>query len=649
MPASLRTASAPSPPVDGPVVPGPGHSLLRPLAFDAVALRPGGFLGDWQVLNRAATIPHVVERLESSGVMDNFRRLVGRSDAPYRGFNFADSDLHKTLEAIAWEAGRRPDDQPWEQFCADAVELLAAAQREDGYLDSHVQGAGTLPFDDLRWGHELYVLGHLIQAAVARTRTTGSTDLLDVACRFADHVVTRFGAGGADGCCGHPEVETALVELARLTGEASYLELAQRQIDLRGSGLLGQGPFPPAYHQDHEAVRAAIEATGHAVRLVYLAAGMADVAAETGERALTDALARLWDSAEQTKTYVTGGLGSRHKDESLGDAFELPPDRAYAETCAAIGSVHWAWRMLLRTGESRYADAMERALYNAVAASTSLDGRAFFYSNPLQMRTGHDGASEYSPSARLPWFECACCPPNLARLVSSLHAYVATSTDHGVQVHLYGDADVSLPGGGTIAIRTAYPWDGRVVLDAGERGLTVNLSLRIPAWSDGARLTVDGSPHPVVTRDGYVTVAASPEVPLHLVELVLPMPVVAVRAHPRVDAVRGCAALLRGPVVFCLEQADLPADVVLEDVALVAGSALRTGPGDPAAGIELTVEADGVHVAAETAPWVTTGTPTMVQVPAAARRLTLRAVPYHRWANRGEGAMRVWIPVAAPQ
>ncbi|WP_246280422.1 glycoside hydrolase family 127 protein [Cellulomonas humilata] len=632
------------PTTGGPTVPRATVVLRTPLPFDAVTLDPGSFLGRWQSLNRDATLPHVLRQLEDAGTIENFRRLVVPSEAPHRGFNFVDSDVYKTLEALAWEAGRLPADQPWEGVTRELVDLLTAAQRDDGYL--HTLYSGDEVFADLRWGHELYVLGHLVQAAVARTRTTGRTDLLDVARRFADLAVARFGEGGQDGYCGHPEVETALVELYRLTGERSYLDLARRQVDLRGSGVLGSGPFPPAYHQDHLPVREVTEVAGHAVRQAYLAAGVADVVAETGDPDLLAYLLRLWDSAQGTSTYVTGGTGSRHKDEAFGDPYELPPDRAYAETCAAIATFQWAWRMLLLTGEGRFADEMERTLYNAIPGSTSVDGTGFLYANPLQVRTGHDGSSEFAPAERLPWFACACCPPNLARLVASLQGYVATRDENGVQLHLYADADVAV-GSGVLRVRTEYPWDGRVVVDAGPDGLTEDLALRIPAWADAAavRLVVDGTVTDVVVERGYARVAG----PVRRVELELPMPVVAVAAHPRVDAVRGCVALRRGPVVYCVEQAGLPSGVVLEDLALVPGSPLTAAP--PVAGVDalVTVEAVAVHRPATGGPLYRAASAGVVGTasPAPATgRVTLRAVPYHRWGSRGPGAMRVWLPVA---
>ncbi|WP_296665725.1 beta-L-arabinofuranosidase domain-containing protein [Demequina sp.] len=618
---------------------------LTPLAVGAVVLDPDHELGAWQRLNREQTIPHVIERLETSGVLDNLRRVAGEGDADYRGFNFADSDLHKTLEAIAWESARVPSNLPWEAFTRDATALLARAQREDGYLYSHVQAhQDQEPWRDMRWGHELYVLGHLIQAAVARERATGEGDLMAVARRFADLAVAEFGPGASrpDAYCGHPEIETALVELYRHTGDRSYLDTAVAMIDRRGSGALGTGPFEPAYHQDHLPVRDAHEATGHAVRQLYLAAGVTDAAVETGDDALLAVLGDVWASAHGTKAYVTGGMGARHKDESFGDPYELPPDRAYAETCASIASFQWDWRMLLVTGEARFADTMETALYNGIAASTAVDGRHFFYSNPLQMRTGHDGASEYSPSERLDWFACACCPPNLARLVASLGAYVATGTETTARLHLYGQGEVRI-GATTLSVTTDYPWDGRIEVTVD--GPLETLALRVPAWSSGATVELDGDARPAaIDPDGFARVATHDGA---RIVLTLPMPVDVLDPHPRVDAVRGCVALRRGPVVHCIEQTDLPAGVTLEDVRIDLSVPPRVGAGVTALRVGATVLAQGVVRPSE---GLARATAIARSSPASARsgmlpgRIAMRAVPYARWANRARGAMRVWIP-----
>jgi DUF1680 family protein len=345
---------------------------------------------------------------------------------------FQDSDIYKTLEAAAWELGRAENTE-FREFLETTAALLAQAQDEDGYLNSWFQGVKPEQrWQDLRSGHEMYCAGHLIQAAVAAARVAGHTRLLHVARSFADLLVRRFGEGGQAAVCGHPEIETSLVELSRLTGEPAYRQLASRMIEQRGHGLLGDSVFGRNYYQDHLPVREAVEATGHAVRQLYLAAGVTDLYLEEGDASLLRAMETLWRDAFDKKTYLTGGHGSRHRAESFGDAYELPPDRAYAETCAAIASFQWNWRLLLATGQGRYADEMERALYNAIAVAVAHDGRRFFYSNPLQLRPGHDGSTEDAPSERLAWYACACCPPNLARVVASLHDYVATQDADGI-------------------------------------------------------------------------------------------------------------------------------------------------------------------------------------------------------------------------
>lgn len=507
-----------------------------------------GHLGAWQRLNRTATIPHCIEQLEVSGTLDNFRRLAGRSSAPYRGQRFADSDVYKTLEAIAWSL-EREDGPAFREFFRTTTALLAAVQEADGYLNSWFQRQPGLPrFGDLPWGHEMYCAGHLIQAAVAASRAFGDVELLAVARRFADLLVRRFGAGGEPGVCGHPEIEMALVDLYRLTGAREYLDLAARMIDLRGHGLLGTTEFGREYFQDHAPVREATQAAGHAVRQLYLASGVTDVYLETRDESLLTAMERLWGDVYHTKAYITGGVGSRHEDEAFGAPFELPPQGAYAETCAAIAGFMWNWRLLQSTGHGRYADEMERTLFNAVACGVSMDGRRFFYVNPLEVR--EDDAVE-----RQPWFDCACCPPNLARLVAALHHHVATADDDGVLLHAYsaGRLRASGPHGDVeLAIDTSYPWEGRVRVRVVRGGGRWALRLRVPEWCRNA--TVSGRPA-APDANGYVSL-------LHewsagdAVELNLPMPVRRETADARVEAVRGRIARVRGPIVHCVEGGD---------------------------------------------------------------------------------------------
>ncbi|MFE6735088.1 glycoside hydrolase family 127 protein [Microbacterium sp. NPDC057650] len=631
--------------MNGPVTPTAAASVAdRPVPLEAVRFAPEGMLGAWQSRNAAATLPHCIAQLEAGGALPNMRRVIGEYDGPFVGFQFSDSDIYKVLEAVGWEAGRSDISAllPWVD---ETVALLQRAQRADGYLNSHFQvDAPDRVFADLRWGHELYCLGHLLQAGVAWARTVGRTDILEIGLRFAALVDERFGPAGEEGVCGHAEIETALVEVHRVTGDERWLRLAEVFVDRRGHHSVGEDRFGYHYFQDHTPVREVTDATGHAVRQLYLAAGVADVAAETGERALLEADERIWSSAFGEKQYITGGLGSRHRDEAFGDPFELPPDRAYAETCAAIAGFQFSWRMLLATGDSRYADEMERALVNAIAESTSLDGTCFFYSSPLQLRTHRDGVHEQAPSERASWYECACCPPNLARLLSSLHGYAATVADGRLRLQLIADCSIDLRaagvGAGSLHVRTGYPWDGDVLLQFDEP-FAGRLEVRRPAWATDA--SVDGLP---VTDAGYLVLDGS-SAPLTEVRISFGMPVVVRTPHPHIDAARGTVAVTRGPAVYCLEQADLPAGVVLEDVVV-----------DPAAA--WVVDAAPIPASGWTAPALRgrarARTPDAGETypawhPSApaggepgAKPIDVRLIPYALWGNREPGAMRVWLP-----
>jgi uncharacterized protein len=630
----------------GPMAPrSPGGARLRPLALDDVRLDPAGQLGAWQEINRAVTLPHCIAHVQERGNVDNLRRLNGAANGDFRGLPFADSDVYKTLEAAGWELARGAD-PALDDFVDRTARLLADVQQDDGYLNSYFQGVHPeRKLRDFHWGHEMYCAGHLVQAAVAVARTTGRAQLLGVATRFADLLVRRFGASGTEAIDGHPEIETALVELYRLTNESAYLHLATRLVELRGRGLLGPDRFGANYFQDHAPVReAAAEATGHAVRQLYLAAGVTDVYLEGGDETLLGAMEVLWENMFSEKTYITGAHGSRHRDEAFGDPYELPPDRAYAETCAAIASFQWNWRMLVATGHGRYADEMERVLLNAIAGGTSLEGDRFFYSNPLQLRDGHDGTDEDHPSGRLEWYRCPCCPPNLARLIASLNAYVATSDDSGLQLHLLTAGELTAQlGGGPAALRvsTAYPWEETtsIVVDS-EHEWT--LALRVPGWCREPSLSVAGDPVGASPdADGYVRVRRAWR-PGTEVVLTLPMPPRVLAAHPRVDAVRGCVAWARGPIVYCLEQHDQPDGVALEDIRVAAGTAPRAVahsavPGVPVVlvGQGYVADADGRGLYAEGVPAAADGEPVEVT-----------AIPYFRWANRGPAPMRVWIPAS---
>ena len=368
------------------------------------------------------------------------------------------------------------------------IELVAKAQRADGYLDTYFQVAEPgREFTDMRWGHELYVAGHLAQAAVAWKRGLDDDRLLVVAERFIDRIEAELGPGRRTLVCGHPELEMTLVELYRTTGRARYLDFARLLLERRGHGLLGGDRFGSSYWQDHEGVRTAAVPVGHAVRQMYLDCGVVDVAVETGDSELLEAAVRRWEALRASRMYLTGGLGSRHRDEAIGDAFELPPDRAYAETCAAIGSTMLAWRLLLATGESRYADVFERTAFNAVLSGLASDGCHFFYSNPLMRRSsGQEVLEGAATTRRAEWFPVSCCPPNLMRFLATLPAQIATVDETGIQLHQFasGSLDAEVGGGRTrVDITTDYPWQGDVVVSVKE-GVPEpwKLSIRVPGW-----------------------------------------------------------------------------------------------------------------------------------------------------------------------
>ncbi len=638
-PDTLRTDPLSRTPGHGrPVV--PSRSPWRPLGLDEVRLT-GGFWGDLQDLNASTMIAHVEGWLERLGWTGNFDAAVeGRLPLDRRGREFSDSETYKLLEAMAWEVGRTGDADLDRRLRALAARV-AAAQEPDGYIGTMFGRPGQRPrWSDLEWGHELYCIGHLVQAGVARARTHGDDEIVRVAVRAADHVCDVFGPDGPlPGVCGHPEIEVALVELYRVTGERRYLDQARLFVERRGHGTLGEIDFGPAYFQDDVPVRDATVLAGHAVRALYLAAAAVDLAVEDDDAGLLAAVAGQVRTTLARRTYLTGGMGAHHEGESFGADFELPSDRSYSETCAGIGSVMVNHRLLLQTQDALHADAVERALYNVVAASPAQDGRAFYYTNTLHQRTpGREvPADEVSPRAasslRAPFFAVSCCPTNVTRTVASLAAYVASVDDDGVQLHQYapGSVRADLGDGRTVELEvtTAYPHDGRVVvraLSAPQDGWI--LTLRVPSWGAGAQVTTaDGASRPA--DPGYVAVPG----PAVGAQVVLDLPVTArwTWADPRVDAVRGQVAVERGPLVLALESVDLGADVAEAVVSTDAPPVERDGR----------VLVPVARRAPEDGPW-----PFGPERPAAPGATDLvPLVPYHAWANRGPSTMRVWLPV----
>lgn len=637
--------------------PGP----VRLTSVSQVSFRPalsaavtGGLWAERRRVNREVSVPGGWDRLHEAGNFHNLELAAGLTSGDYvNDLPFLDSDLYKWMEAIGWTLAdpdlTSSDKERLQSFLDASWTLLAKVQEPDGYLDSNfqVRHPGER-FADLRWGHELYCAGHLIQAAVALHRTSGDERILEVARKFADLVAKSFGTDEdqVDGVCGHPEIEMALVELYRETGEHAYLDSAAYFVDRRGHGLLGADRFGRHYWQDHLPVREATSVEGHSVRQLYLLAGVADLYVEAGDETLREAAVRLWHEMVATRTYITGGIGSHHSDEAFGDPYELPNERSYCETCAAIASIMFSWRMLLITGEARYADLMERTLYNGFLAGLSLDGQKYIYANPLQVREGHVARGNDGDYSRRAWFRCACCPPNVMRTLASLEHYVVVSNSDEVRVHQYIEGTYAAAvgrGEARLRVETRYPWQGRVrIVVESTPGGAWGLGVRAPQWVGDIAARVNGADVSADSRDGWLTISREWGPGDELV-VDLPLDVRFTRADPRVDADRGSVAIERGPLVYCLEAVDNRGQR-LDDIAIDTSSAPVAESNAELLGGVITVQARGVRgTRAQDSTWW----PYSNLEPdpdSESDRLTLTAVPYFTWGNREAGAMRIWVP-----
>jgi DUF1680 family protein len=511
----------------------------------------------------------------------------------------------------------------------DAIKEIGDAQQPNGYLNTYFMFEKAAErWTNVRDMHELYCAGHLFQAAVAHYRATGEESLLNISRRFADEIYRVFGPEGRLSACGHPEAEMALVELYRATGETNYLTLAQRMIDARGGNpknITGGTWDDRRYLQDHVPFRELDEVTGHAVRMLYLSTGATDAVLERGEPALREALDKQYASFTKRRMYITGGAGSRYEGEAFGRDYELTNDRAYTETCAAIASVMWNYRLLLLTGEAKYADLMEWTLINAVLPGISLDQKEYFYQNPLE----NDGSHR-----RKEWFGCACCPPNVARTLAQLTGYFYTLNEEGIFVHLYANGEAHIDSA-IITQQTEYPWQETIKITvSGASAETKAIHLRIPAWAEGA--TINGSP---VTSGSYASVPlTNGAAEIHLI---LPMPVRRFVSHPYATVDYGLTALARGPVVYCLEQIDHP-DTDIRDLSLAADIPLTAEYRADLLGGVTVLTGQAISVAQLTDDLY--AAPGSYDAPATSAALT--AIPYYAWANREAGSMRIWIPTS---
>jgi DUF1680 family protein len=605
---------------------------LTAVPFDAVEITDPFWRGKIDV-NRTATLEACLAQCERTGRIRNFAVAAGRADGEHRGHRYNDSDVYKVLEGMAYALATHPD-PALQKRADDIIELIAAAQQEDGYLNTFI----TLAHPDRRWqdirhGHELYCAGHLIEAGIAYHRSVGKRKLLDVAIRFADLIAAEFGPGKRMDPPGHQEIELALVKLARATGERKYLELAAFFLDRRGRPE-GREALFGKYCQDHEPVCEQTEVVGHAVRAMYQFAAMADVASETGDRRLLAALDRLWHDVVDRKMYVTGGIGDSASNEGFTGPYVLPNDTAYAETCAAIGMALWNHRMFLRTGEGKYLDVMERVIYNGVLAGVSARGDRFFYTNRLGSRGGVE---------RVPWFKTSCCPVNLVRYIPAIgeRIYAHRANDLYVALHLPSRAEIPLAGG-RVRVTVSRPGPAaRVGSGVGPVAIAIDpekpfafaLRIRCPSWSPDARVTLNDEPLRVANDNGFFTIARTWR-PGDVFRLTFPENARRTYADPRVKAAAGRTALMLGPVVFCLEGVD-------------HGGHVRNIFLPRRADLELRRERDSDPL--EDTPCVAAeaGAVRLENGERVARPIALRAVPYALWANRGAGEMVVWIPETA--
>ncbi len=599
--------------------------------------------------NRVATIPFAFKQSEDTGRIENFKVAAKLSDKPWVGdFGFNDSDVYKIIEGASYSLMVHPDPK-LDKYLDEVISYIAAAQEPDGYLytawTARAKKDGkniaccyiNEPWDNIRDSHELYNLGHMYEGAVAHYLATGKRSFLDVAIKSADLIVKTFGADGRTDVPGHQEIEIGLVKLYRATGNKAYLEQAKRFLDRRG--VQDEG----AYAQKHKPVTQQDEAVGHAVRAGYMYSGMADVAAMTGDASYITAINKIWENVVYTKLYLTGGIGARHAGEAFGDNYELPNRTAYCETCAAIANVYWNHRMFLLHGDAGYIDVMERSLYNNVLSGVSLDGKLFFYPNPLES-TGHD---------RQPWFGCACCPSNICRFLASVPGYVYAVRDNAVYVNLFVNSNADLQVGGkkiAVAQMTRYPWDGTIALKVSPAsgGQKFTLKVRIPGWAvnqpvpgklysvlhptEGEiSLSVNGAPMDVKADKGFAAIEREWK-DGDVVQLGLPMAPQRIVCDERVKDNIGRVAIQRGPLVYCLEWPDVKGgklfNLMLPDTAKLT----VTQKPDLLNGLTA-IEGTAIELRKTASPGVMERT-----------ERKFAAIPYYAWAHRGKGQMMVWVP-----
>ena len=582
---------------------------IKPVDFSSVQIKDN-FWSTRLDRHKTATIPICIDQIENqTHRMKNFE-AVTEENGHHEGFFFDDSDVYKALEGMAYSLIQHPDKE-LEAKCDEWISKIASAQLEDGYINTYF----TLAKPGERWTdmdkHELYCTGHMIEAAIAYYKATGKRSLVDVAEKMVNHAMTVIGPEGKHWVPGHEEIELALVKLYQLTGKKDYLDFAAWLLEQRGHsyGIYGDGSeevddFWLTYYQDKVPVSELTDICGHAVRAMYLYCGMADVATYTGNTAYLDALDRLWDDVVLRNMYITGGIGQSSSNEGITDDYDLPNLSAYCETCASVGMILWNSRMNQLTADAKYADVMERSLYNGALAGMSLSGDKFFYVNPLESLGNHH---------RQAWFGCACCPSNICRFLPSLGSYIYGTSDDALWVNLYvgSSAETKVAGKKVkISQTTDYPWNGKVDITFGSSSKAA-LMLRVPGWCESASFTVCGEEVAPEIINGYARFEGSWKKG-DVVSIEMDMPVKMVAADPRVKEDEGKRAICRGPLVYCAEETD---NSEFDSVVLHEGTSFtRTYDAELLDGIVSIASSDGA-----------------------------KFIPYYAWDNREAGKMKVWI------
>ena len=606
---------------------------ITPFSIDSVKIN--GFMGEYLEKMLKVTILSQYEMLEKVGTIDNFLIASGKKKGSFEGMVFSDSDVYKWLEASSY-ALLFSDDKELKEKVDKTIQEIKDAQDEDGYINTYF----TFERKEERWSdlatkHELYCAGHLIQAAVAHKRVTEEDTLLDVAMKFADLIADTFGPDKKRGAPGHPEIEMALVELYRETKNQKYLDLAKYFLEERGNGYASTFKFfNPEYYIDHKPFKELQEMTGHAVRMLYLCNGATDIYLETGDKELLSTLEKLWNNLVTKKMYVTGGAGSRYEGEAFGEEYELPNKRAYTETCAAIASFMWNYKMFLATGEAKYVDLMELVLYNGLLSGLSIDGKNYFYVNPLEDRGKH---------RRKSWYDCACCPPNIARTLTSFPGYMYATSKDGIYINLFENSEANLKYKKRevkITQETEYPWDGKMkIIVSSATDEVFSLFLRKPNWVDNYNISVDGEKIEVKKEKGFLRLEKNWN-GNHEIELDFPMTIKYIESHPFVRENIEKVAIKRGPLVYCAEKADNKDDDVWNYIINLNGKFEQE---NSKIGSKRIIKLKVQGYFEEIKDWEGRLYKQLRNGDMETKEIKMTLVPYFSWANREEGPMNVWL------